>query len=256
MTSILNRLARKYLSWMFRPQTVSINDFGLPQILFKVHSSVERHRTVEFGGEREALEKFLDILEPRDVIYDVGASVGLFTISASVKVPDGTVIAFEPDPETNQRLRENVVLNDLKNVRIVDWAVSDSRGAVELYTDGAAGFAPTMRQQGRLGAPSGTVEIETRPIDEALSNDDFPPADVLKVDIEGAEALCLRGCEQLLNGSFGSSPRVLFIEVHPCFLPDYDSTKEEVRRRIHEAGYSIVWSREREEQEHLLCVQT
>jgi folate-dependent phosphoribosylglycinamide formyltransferase PurN len=104
-------------------------------------------------------------------------------------------------------------------------------------------------------APTGTVEIETRAIDDALSDGDFPLADVLKVDIEGAEALCLRGCEKLLSGAFGSSPRVLFIEVHPKFLPDYDSTEKEVRRRIREAGYSVTWSREREEQEHLLCIR-
>jgi predicted RNA methylase len=124
----------------------------IPQIQFKVYSSVERHRTENFGGEREALEKFLDVLEPGDIIYDVGASVGLFAIAASEKVPNGSVIAFEPDPETNQRLRANVDLNGVGNVQVVDWAASASSGNVELYTDGADGFAPTMRRQNREGA--------------------------------------------------------------------------------------------------------
>lgn len=201
------------------------------------------------------MEKFLDVLEPRDIIYDVGASVGLFSIAAASKVPNGSVIAFEPDPETNQRLRANIALNELGNVQVIDWAASASSGKAELYTDGAGGFAPTLRPQNREGAPTGTVEIETRAIDDALFDRHLPLPDVLKVDIEGAEALCLRGCEKLLDGALGSSPRSLFIEVHPQFLPDYDSTEEEVRRLIREAGYTVTWSREREEQEHLLCVR-
>ncbi|MCS3662070.1 FkbM family methyltransferase [Salinibacter ruber] len=176
-------------------------------------------------------------------------------MAAAVQVTEGTVVAFEPEPEINNRLRANVDLNRLSNVRVVDWAVSDEEGSVDLYSDGVDGYSPTMREQTREGAPTGTVEIETRAVDSALARDELPRPDVLKIDIEGAEALCLSGCEALLEGEYGPQPRIIFIEVHPQFLPDYGSTAEEVSEKIQGAGYEVEWSRKREEQEHLLYVR-
>jgi len=233
-------------------EVLSIDDLDGPPLRFKVTTLVERHRTAQFGGEREALERFLGALEPGDTVHDVGASVGLFTVAAASNYPESTVVAFEPDPEINQRLRTNISLNNLKNVEVVDWAASNDSGTVNLYTDGVDGFSPTMRPQQRDGAPSGTVSVEKRPIDEAISNGEIPVPSVLKIDIEGAEAFCLEGCSKLLSGAFGASPRILFVEVHPEFLPDYGRTKDNVMEMLEDAGYQVEWRQQREEQVHFL----
>lgn len=161
------RLVRRFLSktqgGVNQEEILSIDDLnGLP-LRFKVTTQVERHRTVQFGGEREALERFLEALQPGDTVHDVGASVGLFTVAAASNYPESTVVAFEPDPEINQRLRTNISLNSLKNVQVVDWAASNDSGTIDLYTDGVDGFSPTMRPQQRDGAPSGTVSVENAP---------------------------------------------------------------------------------------------
>lgn len=49
-------------------------------------------------------------IQPDDVVFDVGASVGLMTVYAASEAFKGRVFAFEPDPETMRRLRRNVPL--------------------------------------------------------------------------------------------------------------------------------------------------
>jgi FkbM family methyltransferase len=232
------------------PYIVTLRDLGGGALSFRVYSPVERHRVAEYGGEREILQCFLGLLKPDDVVYDIGASVGLFTVAAARRVARGVVYTFEPDPDTRARLIENVALNQLENVHVMPWAVSDSASEVVLYTDGAAGFAPSFVRQERPGAPTGQVRVSTRALDDALAQNELPLPDVLKIDIEGAEALCLAGAARLLQGAFGSRPRVLLLELHPDVLPAFGSSLAALSDRVIGFGYRLAWSQTRAAQAH------
>lgn len=236
------------------PQSIILSDLGVRSLKFNVHSAVERHRVANYGGEREVLERFLNMLKPTDVVYDIGASIGLYTIAVASFLDQGTVCSFEPDPSTRARLEENMLLNQLDNVHLISWAVSDHEGEVTLYSDGAAGYAPSLVLQDRPGAPTGQVRVLTRPLDLALSRNELPPPDVLKIDIEGAEAACLKGGKQLLEGRFGQRPRMIFLEVHPDFLPAFGSSVEEIQQFMANLGYEACWSQMRSAQEHFCYV--
>jgi Methyltransferase FkbM domain len=73
---------------------------------------------------------------------------------------------------------------------------------------------------------------------------------VLKIDIEGAEILALRGARKLLSGLFGPKPRVVFLEVHPKFLPAFNAVVEDVYELMENCGYSRTSSRVRDDQLH------
>jgi FkbM family methyltransferase len=218
---------------------------------FRVYNAVERYRVVMYGGERHVLERFLSGLEPTDVVFDIGASVGLYTVFAASILNQGQVYAFEPDPSTYARLQENVRLNQLDNVKFIPWAVSDREGEVMLYTDGVEGFAPSIIHQERQGAPTGEVRVPACSLDIALSRGELSPPDILKVDVEGAEALCLLGCRQILNGEFGRRPRKILLELHPAFLPSFQSSPNEIKSFLDGLGYKLEWAEQRAEQEHL-----
>lgn len=219
--------------------------------MFEVHNRVERFRIVGFGGEESFLNRFLQDLQPTDVVYDIGASVGLMTVTAARVLTEGRVIAFEPDPETRSHLFRNVELNGSSNVEFVSWAASDEEGTFPLFTDGADGFAPSLRRQARPDAPRRSVDIRTRRIDDALAGAELPVPSVLKIDIEGAEGLCLEGARGLLTGRFGSVPRLVFLELHPDFLPDFGSSVETVEELMSDAGYDETWRSRREDQVHV-----
>jgi FkbM family methyltransferase len=218
---------------------------------FRVHNPVEEYRAAEYGGEREFLERFTTDLFAEDIVFDIGASIGLMTVFAAAVATCGGVWAFEPDPAIARRLARNVRLNRLTNVEIVTWAVGDREESTLLYTDGPGGYAPTLRkQEGWEGAPSGSVEVTMRSLDHAVREGILPLPSVLKVDIEGAEILCLRGGERLLGGGFGSRPRLLYLEVHPDFLPAFGATAEEVTALVETLGYGVRWKAERGDQVH------
>ena len=190
-------------------------------------------------------------IQPDDVVFDVGASVGLMTVYAASAAFKGRVFAFEPDPETMRRLRRNVLLNSLSNVELLPWVLSDRKEEVTLYTDGAGGAAPSIRrQENRPEAPKGMLMMSSTSLDAEITTNSLTLPTVIKIDIEGAEILALRGARKLLTGLFGPKPRVVFLEVHPKFLPSFNAVVDDVHELMQDFGYSLTSSRVRDDQLH------
>ncbi len=241
------------------PRTITLPGPRGP-LSFRVCNRTEEYRVAEYGGEEEFLRRFTAELAEGDCVFDIGASVGLMTLFAAAKVgmPEeagsaaGRVVAFEPDPETRRRLEKNLRLNGLGGSTVIPWAVGESEEEAVLFSNGTDGFAPTLRAQvGREGAPTGRVSVSVRSLDAALAAGELPLPTVLKIDVEGAEILCLRGARRLLTGAFGAPPRRVFLEIHPLFLPSFGASAEEVRQLMGACGYRELWQLEREDQMHV-----
>lgn len=94
--------------------------------------------------EPDEASVLLRVLKPGDVVADVGANIGFFSVLAGLLVGDsGHVIAFEPESECRAKLAANVERNDLRNVVIKDGAATDCDGPITLYinSDNAGGNA-------------------------------------------------------------------------------------------------------------------
>jgi FkbM family methyltransferase len=145
------------------------------------------------------------LLRPGDVVLDVGAHIGYFTLLMAREVGRrGCVHAFEPDPGNLGLLERNVRLNGYRNVTIEGAAVSSGPGTVSLYR------SLDNRGDNRIVDPG----EEARPVVfvPSLSLDDYTAArgivpDLIKMDIQGAEASALDGMERLI----ATSPRLVFI---------------------------------------------
>lgn len=236
---------KRLLCWnKISSQIFTVYDFG--KISFLCGNRTEYYRSVEFGGEKKSLASFLFMLEPDDVVWDIGASIGLFTTHIALIAKK--VIAFEPDPATFNRLKENIVLNKLENkVKLHQLALGSEQGKIRLQTDGLDGNAPSIAN---LGRHKHTVEVEVSTIDKLVKEGETAPT-VLKIDIEGAEILALRGAKDFLKSS--AKPRLLFIEVHPTFLGNYNSDASEVENIIKESGYKTIGVNRRGEQFHIIA---
>ncbi|HUR82862.1 MAG TPA: FkbM family methyltransferase [Thermoanaerobaculia bacterium] len=132
--------------------------------------------------ERDGQRVFEKHVRPGDVVYDVGANAGFFTLLAAKLAGDGgAVYAFEPLPRNLELLREHVRLNDARNVHVVETAVSDRVGTAHFAT--AAN--PAM---GGL-SDSGGIQVATTTLDALRGS--VPPPRFIKMDIEGAESAAL-----------------------------------------------------------------
>jgi FkbM family methyltransferase len=145
-------------------------------------------------------------LRPGQTFYDVGANVGFFSLlAAKVTGPAGKVIAVEPHPETIRQLRAQFEVNGLANTQAIEAAVCDRVGTTTLIDD----FACMVKMhdlEPTLAEPN-TITAATTTLDDVAAQVGFP--DVVKMDIEGAEILALRGATKVLDRK-----PTLLVEVH------------------------------------------
>ena len=82
----------------------------------------------------EDLYESKTLIRSGDIIVDAGANVGMFTLKAARLVgPSGAVIAFEPVKENLKLIKDNIYINNLKNVSIIPKALGDNTGYAKIY---------------------------------------------------------------------------------------------------------------------------
>jgi FkbM family methyltransferase len=154
---------------------------------------------------------FLDrVLKAGETFVDAGANCGLYTIAAaSIVERDGLVLAFEPGKEVFGTLKQNVELNHFDQVRLFEIGLADKSITAPLYKHphGSSSFS--------LGKIANNVEessaITLRRLDDVLAEQGVEIVHCLKMDVEGAEELILRGATSLFEKC---KPRVIF-EINP-----------------------------------------
>lgn len=197
-------------------------------------SIVEREIVRHGVFEQETAGLFCDLLAPGMVVMDVGANVGQYTLLAAPRVgPAGRVHAFEPTPRVAAKLRASVRLNGFANVAVNEAAVSEAPGQVTLYyvedDDGENSILG-----GKAGCPSVTVPAVT--LDDYVAAHGLGRVDVVKMDIEGAELLALRGARRLLSGD--DAP-VVILEVNPKSLAFSGSSVADLLGLLQGYGYRV-----------------
>lgn len=144
-----------------------------------------------------------ECVRPGHRVWDVGANLGLFAIAtARVAGKDGQVVAIEPDTWLVELLRKSAAIQatDSARIEIVPKALANSVGQRELHiaqrsraTNYLAGYGSSQ-----TGGFREVRVVETETLDALASR--FPPPDVIKIDVEGAEREVLEGGEQMIAG--------------------------------------------------------
>ncbi|MEM6784139.1 MAG: FkbM family methyltransferase [Bacteroidota bacterium] len=148
--------------------------------------------------EPEVQAVFAEHVRAGDVVYDVGANVGFFTVIAGRLVgPTGRVYAFEPFGESADRIRRNADHNDFGWVEVEQAAVSEAPGMGAL----AATESPvTFRLDDVPGprAPTGTLPVRLISLDAFATRAAVRPPTFVKIDVEGNEERVIRGMLDVL----------------------------------------------------------
>ena len=83
---------------------------------------------------RRCREPSIQIVEEGDVVVDIGANAGFFTVLlGTLAGPGGRVISFEPGAANIQRLKNNIKLNELANVNLVEQPASHTGKEITFY---------------------------------------------------------------------------------------------------------------------------
>jgi FkbM family methyltransferase len=153
-------------------------------------------------NEFEKMEtNFVNRLLRRNMTFvDIGAHHGLYTLLASKRVGwDGRVIAIEPSPRECARLKKHLRFNRCSNVELVPCAAGEDPGETDLFlVDGFNDWCNSLRPPA-IDAPTRTVRVRVRRVDEILSERRISKVDFVKLDVEGAELSVLYGAMRLLQ---------------------------------------------------------
>jgi FkbM family methyltransferase len=144
--------------------------------------------------EHHSISMVRRLLRPDSIVYDIGAHAGFWSLTLSRLCPQGKVFAFEPSPLTLPRLRENVAQQG--NIRVIAAAVSDTAVRLPFHENGS--FSAI--------ADDGTALVDCIRLDDQQ----LPPPDLIKIDIEGHAAKALLGAKDLMQ----CNRPVVYAEIH------------------------------------------
>lgn len=152
-------------------------------------------------AEAKFVTKFL---KPGMVFFDIGANFGQYTLFGAKCVgPNGKVHSFEPSNRMFAELTFNVGINGFSDICILNnVALSNKEGIARLskYENGCEVYG-SLGNQNRLSDSFilGYEEVKTVTIDSYIQRHNINHVDFVKMDIEGAELLVLKGANELLN---------------------------------------------------------
>ena len=168
--------------------------------------------------EYEKQKIFYNNIHIKDVVYDIGANVGFYTLLASSLVGSkGYVYAFEPFPDNVKFLKKHIELNKIKNVSIIEAAVGNQNRNV-FFKTGDDNFS------GRIDN-SGEITVSSISLDSFISENLLP--NILKIDVEGEEYNVLLGAKLLLQ----KTKPIIFLATHS------EEQKELCLNYLNNAGY-------------------
>ena len=189
-----------------------------------------------FGGfEVDETRFFKDVLRADDVCFDIGGNVGYFSLLMARLAPKGFVHVFEPIPVNAALISASVELNKINNLRLSNAAVGDHEGNVRFSVSVDSAYS-SMSATGRF-AEEELIKVPMVSLDKYLADSSLQRIDVMKVDVEGAEELVIKGGEKVF-GCISSRPRLVLMELFEGNLRTFGATVPSVIKLMASFGYS------------------
>jgi FkbM family methyltransferase len=212
-----------------------INDY---ELLVFANEDVGRWINVLGEYERRDSDYLSQHLLDNDICIDVGANTGYFTMLMAKLSHKGQVHAFEPVVLNYHLLCSSVQLNKYPNVLANNCAVGEENGEIDfsISEDGAySSMIPTGRRREK-----NVIKTNVISLDNYFKHKNLPKIDILKVDVEGAEGLVIKGARSVL-AHHKTQPRLIIMELQDMNLKAYGSSINEIIMLMREFGYSSFY---------------
>jgi len=226
---LFNSAAQRLLVSMYRMLSARLNlNQGVFGKTYRRAYFSYKHRI-----DKNLVSAAAQLAKPGTQVIDVGANIGFFSVALASRT-DVTVLAFEPDRQNYENLVSVAVEFDLSSrIRPFMLALSDTTGVGSLFL---SDLAPTDHKLINSRS-SRAVEIEMIRLDDFFARRaDFAktPVSLIKIDVQGAELLVLRGMHQTVR--INNYPPIL-VEYSPDDLAQAGTTPEEFFGAFEMLGY-------------------
>lgn len=172
-----------------------------------------------------------------DIVLDIGAHIGLFSVAASTQVkPKGKVYAFEPAEETIPLLAKTVFLNQATDtISIIQAAVGEKSGTTTFYVSDIKGDNSNSLISYKDDRKLFAKEVTLYSIDEFIKLYKLKNLRFIKLDVEGAELDALKGASETLK----NMRPACIVAIHPEPILAKGDTLEDIYDLIIEQRYQI-----------------
>ena len=199
------------------PEKIKISPSGILTIKnkngkrLKIKTNQTNYLTqlIFWGGYQnfEYTDIFIKLIKKIGVFYDIGSNIGYYSLLAEMENPNIKVIAFEPASGPLYYLRENVNINNFKNITVEDIALSNKDGSITFFEIKNKKYSYLKHNlAGESNAGSMTegrnfvsVKVKTQTFNEYVSNTSHESIDLVKMDTEGTEHLILNHGDIILK---------------------------------------------------------
>lgn len=184
---------------------------GVP-IFLNIQSLDEHAVTILLGHgdyhERGEQKLLRELVREGDTVYDIGANLGIFTLLFSAAVGQrGCVVAVEPNPALTDNLARTC--SSLSQVRLHQCALAEAAGEALFYVPEDDHMLASLADWS--GQKTRRINIPVSTLDHLVVQ--YPPPVMVKIDVEGAEYLVLRGAANLMSSP---CPPMVFFEQIPA----------------------------------------
>jgi FkbM family methyltransferase len=194
-------------------------EISVPNHNYRIHCPLNKEDFIVMTKHEEDI---IELFHPKDgdIVVDVGAHMGRYTITSSNYVgPSGKVIAIEAHPYNFKILQRNIWLNRLTNVTAVNCAVYSAEARLKLYLpDEDLGYTMhhSLMTNYLISKYSQSIErkyieVEAYTLDKLLQKYGIDQVNWIKIDVEGAEYEVLKGAKGILSEN---KQIAILIEVH------------------------------------------
>lgn len=209
--------------------------------------------------EKVQMDIFNMIIKEGDTVFELGAHIGYISLYFSKLVgKNGKLYVFEPGANNLPYVRENISNSTFKNTTLVEKAVSDSNGTATFYLENITGQSNSLVKDYRVTKKIQTksfvdlkkneVQVETIRLDDFVQANHISRIDFIKIDIEGAEYMAIKGMTTILS------------QMKPTMMIEVTENHQALFDLLRENGYVFVdeFSKKVEEREafygNLFCV--
>jgi FkbM family methyltransferase len=171
-------------------------------------------------------------LKPGDTALDVGANIGVHTLRMAQSVgANGKVLACEPLPHLQTKLKNNVLLNRYEDiVEIIPKALSDYNGKTKIKAE----VSSFNQGTGRMDT-DGDIETEVIQGDDLLNQKDIEQLALIKIDVEGFEMKVIEG----LKESIGKYKPRIIVEYDAEYWKMCNSSWQDLSKILKKIGYTF-----------------
>ncbi|HVT84668.1 MAG TPA: FkbM family methyltransferase [Chitinophagaceae bacterium] len=155
---------------------------------------------LEKGFEKESMKLWMKLCQDANVIFDIGANTGLYSLVAKTLNPDVKVFAFDPIKRIADKLRYNIELNNY-DIEVIEKAVSNNNGSAIIYDyNKEHAYSATLNENFTF-SERGSIEtkVETIKLDTFVNQYSISGVDLIKIDVETHEPEVLEGLTNCLH---------------------------------------------------------